>query len=188
MEKLNLHEATLHVCRLKVWPVPRDWTGKKKEEKRAELGLAQKRMKAIEAAVRCRKFGTMYRNGERDEARDIEVDKLEAFAKAQGWPEIAQPAGEVVGSGASHSAANAGKVEHTNTLRVLGLVALVLAQKISKFKVGDTVNAKQVADAVDSLAADLGIKARGLGASAVRAKVKEAVELVAKDSPPKKKG
>ena len=187
MEKLTLTEAALHVCGLKVWPIPRDWTGKEKELKRAEVDLLKKRMKAIEGAVDRREFGTVYRNGERSEPRDIERDKLEAFAKTQGWSELAQPAGDAAASGASRSASNSGKIEHTNTLRVLGLVALVLAQKVSKFKVGDTVNAKQVADAIEGLAADLGLKTRGLGGSAVRAKVKEAVQLVANEVLPKKK-
>lgn len=187
-KKLTLEKATLRVCNLPVWPVPRDWVGKEKEEKRVQLALAQERKKEIEAAVFRGEFGTKYRNGEHPEARDIEPEKLDVFAKAQGWIEAApQPAGEVTGSGASRSAAGAGKVEQTNTLRVLGLVALVLAEKVKKFKKDDGINAKVVADDVETMASDLGIKVRGLGASTVRAKMKEAVELVAQEVTAKKK-
>ena len=210
MKKYTLSEAALAVCWLKSIPFLRDYDGAERAKMRDVLTKFYEVYGLIERAVVDKKltasyygyagYGTkslqeyqaaMQKVGDgiaEQKIVDIPRSELIAFMKVVNpdW-KIPVTLGGELSESAGRGAPSAGNLEHTNTQLALGVAALLLAEKVARFKVAERPNAVQIASAIETMAGDIGLKGRGFGASALRAKIKEAVELVTKALMVKKK-
>lgn len=116
------------------------------------------------------------REGERDlnfmprVPPDLAAVVMEGFSKTTVPSGLSSSLGETASDG-----------EQNKLLKQIGAMALVLADKHGRYKVGDRPNANQIADAVrDILDALPDISLRGLGKSSLRESIRAGIELLNK--------